>query len=107
MELVITDTILKRLVNCNNVIQQEYLAAKKRQWLEMTLDNMQAYQQAREKASSHSAITGYGLYLYKVQKGLHKPQPIYGEPLLHNMLLDLLRQLNIPVRQTAPQPALA
>jgi len=106
MKIVITDTILKRLVNFNNIVQQEYQTAEKRQWQEMTLDNMQAYQQAKEKAGAHSAIAGYGLYLYKVQKGLREPRPIYGEPLLHNALLALLRQLNIPVQHAEPQPAL-
>jgi hypothetical protein len=106
MEILITDTILTRLVNFNNVIQQEYQAAEKLQWRAMTLDNMQAYEQAKEKASAHSAIAGYGLYLYMVQKGLRKPGSIYGEPLLQNALLKFLRQLNIPVHHAEPQAAL-
>ena len=100
MAIVITDTVLKRLVNFNNVVQQECRMAHKRQWLQMTLDNMQAYQQAQEKARALSAIAGYGLYLYKVQKGLRQKQPIYGEPLLHNALLEMMKELRVPVSLT-------
>jgi hypothetical protein len=99
MTILITDSVLKRLVNFNNVIQQQCKMAAKRQWLCMTLENMQAYQQAQEEAKTHAALAGYGLYLYKLQKGLGEKRPIYGEPLLHNALLCKMRELQIPVYQ--------
>lgn len=102
MTILITDSVLKRLVNFNNVIQRQCKMAAKRQWLCMTLDNMQAYQQAQEQAKTHAALAGYGLYLYKVQKGLGGKRPIYGEPLLHNALLSKLKELRIPVYQVEP-----
>lgn len=99
MAILITDSILKRLVNFNNVVQQQCKRAEKRQWLRMTLENMQACQQAQEKARTYAALAGYGLYLYRVQKGLGGKRPIYGEPLLHNALLNKMRELRIPVCQ--------
>ena len=103
MAIVITDTILKRLVNFNNVVQLECQMANKRQWQRMTLDNMQAAQQSREKASTCAAIAGYCLYLYKVQHGLRENCRVYGEPLLHNALLEKMKELRIPVSQTEIQ----
>ncbi|OEU56413.1 MAG: hypothetical protein BA871_07840 [Desulfuromonadales bacterium C00003096] len=99
MTILITDSVLKRLVNFNNVIQQKCKMAAKHQWRCMTLENMQAYQQAQEEAKTHAALAGYGLYLYKVQKGLGKKRPFYGEPLLHNALLCKMQKLRIPVYQ--------
>lgn len=99
MAILITETILQRLVNINNVVQRQCQMAQKRQWRQMTLDNMQACQQAQDKARSHAVLAGYGLYLYRVQKGLRAKRPIYGEPLLHNALLTMMEELRIPVQQ--------
>jgi hypothetical protein len=98
MKISITDTILKRLVNYENVMRRKLDSAEKRQWTDMTLENMQEFEKVREQARSIFALAGYGLYLYKVQKGLREATSVYGEPLLHNALVDLLNELNVPVQ---------
>lgn len=98
MKISITDTILKRLVNYENVMRRKLQTAEKRQWTDMTLENMQEFEKVREQARSIFALAGYCLYLYKVQKGLREAASVYGEPLLHNALVELLNELNVPVQ---------
>jgi hypothetical protein len=98
MKIRITDTILKRLVNYETVMRQKLQAAEKRQWIDMTLHNMQEYATIKARSQTAFATAGYGLYLYKVQKGLRKAASVYGEPLLHNSLLKLLEEWHVPVR---------
>jgi hypothetical protein len=98
MKVCITDTVLKRLVNYEKVMRQQLRTAEKRQWIDMTLHNMQEYATIKARSQAAFATAGYGLYLYKVQKGLRKTASVYGEPLLHNSLLKLLEEWHVPVR---------
>lgn len=93
----ITALTLKRLQNCQQVVDKELQSAHKLQWMEMTLDRMQEYEVARQKADRVGAAVGYASFLFRVQNGLTPPRILYGEQVLRNNLLDLLSELRIPV----------
>lgn len=93
----ITPLSLKRLQNYQQVVEKELKSAHKLQWMEMTLDRMQEYEAAGKKADRVGAAVGYASFLFRVQNGLTPARILYGEQVLRNTLLDLLKELHIPV----------
>lgn len=93
----ITALTLKRLKNYEQVLVNEMKGAYKLQWMEMTLERMEQFQDIKQKADRIGAATAYAGFLYKVQNGLTPDRILYGEHFLRNGLLSLLKELQIPV----------
>ncbi|MGE4543183.1 MAG: hypothetical protein AB7D06_03635 [Pedobacter sp.] len=93
----ITALTLKRLQNYRQVVDNELHHAHKRQWMEMTLESMQACEVAVKKSDRIGAAVGYASVQFRIQNGLTHDRSLYGEPLLVNGLVGLLRELCIPV----------
>lgn len=101
MVIEISETTMKRLTNYADVMKRHYRDAEKRQWTTMTLEAMQRCERVKQRAQHISATVAYSQYLYLVQKGLTPTRSIYGEPLLSRALIELMNELDIPVRMTA------
>ncbi len=93
----ITPVTLKRLQNYRRVFDNEMEKAQKLQWMEMTLERMQAFETARERAEQVGAVATYAGFLFRVRTGAMAYRELYGEPLLANALVELLRELGIAV----------
>jgi hypothetical protein len=93
----ITPVTLKRLRNYGQVAENKTKIAHKKQWMAMTLENMQEYQEALKHSDYASAVVGYASFLFRVQNGMTPPRILYGEQLLRNTLVHLLKELNIPI----------
>lgn len=101
MPIKITETAMKRLTNYANVMEKRYRDAEKRQWLTLTLEAMQHCERVKLRAQRVSATVAYSQYLYRVQHGMTATRDIYGEPLLSRSLVELMRELDMPVGMTA------
>lgn len=93
----ITPVTLKRLRNYRQVAENQMKTAHKKQWMTMTVESMQEYEQARKHADHASAVVGYASFLFRVQNGMTPPRILYGEQLLRNTLVQLLKELHIPI----------
>lgn len=98
MIVEISNTTLTRLVNYEAVTRKNYQEAHNRQWREMTLDVMRECERMCQRMRHVTQIAGYCLYLYKLQNGLSPRRSIYAEPAISRGLVDLMEELNIPVR---------
>ena len=98
MVVEITGTTLKRLVNYESVVRQAHREAERLQWRVMTLEVMQAAEKAGARARHLGAIVAYADYLHRLQFGEGETRFIYGEPLLSQGLVGLLRELGIATR---------
>lgn len=93
----ITPLTLKRLLNYQRVVDNATQKAQQVQWIEMTLERMQEYQDARQRSDHLAAVTAYAGFLFQVETGVTDYRALYGEPFLANALLRVLGELNIPV----------
>lgn len=93
----ITPVTLKRLRNYRQVAENKKKMAHKKQWMTMTFDSMQEYEEARKHADHASAVVGYASFLFRVQNGMTPPRILYAEQLLRNALVELLKELHIPI----------
>jgi len=93
----ITPLTLKRLLNYQRVVDNATQKAQRIQWIEMTLERMQDYQNARQRSDHLAAVTAYAGFLFQVETGAINYRTLYGEPFLANALLGVLDELNIPV----------
>lgn len=93
----ITPVTLRRLRNYGQVADNKTKIAHKKQWKAMTLESMQEYQELLKYSDRASAVVGYASFLFRVQNGMTPPRIIYGEQLLRNMLVHLLKELHIPI----------
>jgi len=93
----ITPVTLKRLRNYQQVAENKMKMAHKKQWMTMTVDSMQEYQQALKHSDHASAVVGYASFLFRVQNGMTPPRILYGEQLLRNSLVSLMKELHIPI----------
>jgi hypothetical protein len=94
----INTTILKRLQNYQQVVENERKKAYKNQWMEMTLVRMEEYQDVQKKSDHANAVVGYASFLFRVQNGMTLPRSLYGEQILRNALVSLMKELHIPIR---------
>jgi hypothetical protein len=94
----ITPLTLKRLLNYQRIVDNETQRAEKIQWIEMTLERMQAFQASRMKSDHVGAVVAYAGFLFQVETGAMAYRYIYGEPFLSNALVEVLGELRIPVR---------
>jgi hypothetical protein len=106
MIVEISNTTLTRLVNYEAVTRKNYQEAQKLQWRVMTLDVMRECEKMCDRMRHVAQIAGYSLYLYKLQNGLSPRRSIYAEPAISRGLVELLEELNIPVRMV-PEHQLA
>ncbi len=93
----ITPVTLKRLQNYGQVAENKTKIAHKKQWMSMTLESMQEYQEALKHSDHAAAVVGYASFLFRVQNGMTPPRILYGEQLLRNTLVHLLKELNISI----------
>jgi hypothetical protein len=93
----ITPMTLKRLQNYHQVVDNELKKAHKLQWMEMTLDRMKEYQEVLHRADHVGAAVGYASFLFRVQNGMTPARILYGEQVLRNTLLELMKMLRISV----------
>jgi len=93
----ITPVTLKRLRNYGQVAENKKKMAHKKQWMTMTCDSMQEYEQVRKHADHANAVVGYASFLFRVQNGMTAPRMLYGEQMLRNGLVQLLKELHIPI----------
>lgn len=93
----ITPLTLKRLQNYEQVVVNELKGAYKLQWMEMTLERMQEFQEVKQRADRIGAATAYASFLFRVQNSMTPDRMLYGEYFLRNGLLGLLDELKIPV----------
>ena len=93
----ITPVTLKRLRNYGQVAENKTKMAHKKQWMTMTLESMQEYKEVLKYSDRASAVVGYASFLFRVQNGMTPPRVFYGEQLLRNMLVHLLKELHIPI----------
>lgn len=93
----ITPLTLRRLRNYGQVAENKMKVAQKKQWMTMTHESMQEYQEALKYSDHASAVVGYASFLFRVQNGMTSPRILYGEQLLRNMLVHLLKELHIPI----------
>ena len=98
MIVEISNTTLTRLVNYEAVTRRNYQDAHNRQWRVMTLDVMQECERMCERMRHVTQVAAYSLYLYKLQNGLSPRRSIYAEPAISRGLVNLMEELNIPVR---------
>ncbi len=93
----ITPVTLQRLRNYGRVAENKMKMAHKKQWMTMTLESMQEYQEALKYSDYAGAVVGYASFLFRVQNGMTPPRILYGEQLLRNTLVHLLKELHIPI----------
>lgn len=93
----ITPVTLRRLRNYGQVAESKTKMAHKKQWMTMTLESMQEYQEALKHSDRASAVVGYASFLFRVQNGMTPPRILYGEQMLRNILVHLLKELHIPI----------
>lgn len=93
----ITPLNLKRLRNYAQVAENRTRLAHKKQWMTMTLENMQDYQACLKVSDFATAVFGYASLLFRIQHGKTPPRTLYGEPLLANALIRVFDELHIPV----------
>lgn len=93
----ITPVTLRRLRNYGQVAENKTKMAHKKQWMTMTLESMQEYQETLKYSDRASAVVGYASFLFRVQNGMTPPRILYGEQLLRNTLVHLLKELHIPI----------
>jgi len=93
----ITPVTLRRLRNYGQVAENKMKVAHKKQWMTMTLESMKEYQDALKYSDRASAVVGYASFLFRVQNGMTPPRILYGEQLLRNTLVHLLKELHIPI----------
>ncbi|APG28832.1 hypothetical protein A7E78_13935 [Syntrophotalea acetylenivorans] len=93
----ITPVTLRRIRNYGQVAENKTKMAHKKQWMSMTLENMQEYQETLKHSDNASAVVGYASFLFRVQNGMTPPRILYGEQLLRNTLVHLLKELHIPI----------
>jgi len=93
----ITPVTLRRLRNYGQVAENKTKMAHRKQWMTMTLESMQEYQEALKHSDRASAVVGYASFLFRVQNGMMPPRILYGEQMLRNTLVHLLKELHIPI----------
>lgn len=93
----ITPVTLRRIRNYGQVAENTMKMAHKKQWMTMTLESMQEYQEALKYSDRASAVVGYASFLFRVQNGMTPPRILYGEQMLRNTLVHLLKELHIPI----------
>lgn len=93
----ITPVTLRRLKNYGQVAENKMKVAHRKQWMTMTLESMQEYQEALKYSDYAAAVVGYASFLFRVQNGMMPPRILYGEQLLRNSLVHLLKELHIPI----------
>lgn len=98
MVIEITEMTLKRLTNYESIVLKDHLEVEKLQWRVMILKVMQAAEKAKSRASQVSTAVTYARYLYRLQTGQDHTRYIYGEPLLSQSLVDLMKELSIEQR---------
>ena len=93
----ITPVTLKRLQNYGRVAENKMKKAHKKQWMTMSMESMQEYEETLKYSDHAGAVVGYASFLFRVQNGMTPPRILYGEQLLRNTLVHLLRELHIPI----------
>lgn len=93
----ITPVTLRRLRNYGQVAENKTKMVHKKQWMTMTLESMQDYQEVLKDSDFASGVVGYASLLFRMQNGLTPPRILYGEQLLRNNLVHLLKELHIPI----------
>jgi hypothetical protein len=93
----ISQITMKRLFNYQRVTENRASAAGKRQWIDMTPQNMRAAEDTRQTAARISAAVAYAGYLFRVQNQMTHYRASYCDGPLHNTLIELLNTLNIPI----------
>lgn len=93
----ISQITMKRLLNYQRVTENQAKAASKRQWIDMTPQNMHAAEETRQTAARISAAVAYAGYLFRVQNQMTHYRASYCDGPLHNGLVELLTTLNIPI----------
>ena len=95
--IIITPTTMKRLLNYQRVVENEAKTADKTQWMKMTPENMRRSEAGRQKAERIDAIVAYAGMLFRIQNKMMPFRSLHGDDLLHNMLVELMHELRIPV----------
>jgi hypothetical protein len=97
----ITMVTMKRLLNYQRVIDRQADTANRHRWQSMTTENMRRYECASQKARHLDAIVAYAGFLFRVQNNLISYTALHGEYLLHNGLVELMKELDIPIEIVA------
>jgi hypothetical protein len=104
--IAISQITMKRLLNYQRVIENNATAANKRQWMEMTLENMRRAEKSRQRAALIGAAVAYAGYLFRVQNRITAFRASDGDGLLYNALIELMNRLDITI-EMVPVDALA
>jgi hypothetical protein len=99
--IAISQITMKRLLNYQRVIENNAKAANKRQWMEMTLENMRKAEESRQAAELIGATVAYAGYLFRVQHKMMNYRASDNDGLLYNALIELMNRLNISVEMVA------
>lgn len=99
--IAISQVTMKRLLNYQRVTQNNAKAANKRQWMKMTLENMQKAEKSRQAAAQIGAAVAYAGYLFRVQNKIINYRATECDGLLYNALIDLMNRMDISVEMVA------
>jgi hypothetical protein len=99
--IAISHITMKRLLNYHRVVEIKAKAANKRQWMEMTLENMRKAAKSRQRADLIGATVAYAGHLFRVQKKTVAYRASDCDGLLYNTLIELMNRLGITVETVA------
>jgi hypothetical protein len=99
--IAISQITMKRLLNYQRVTENHAKAANRRQWIDMTLENMHKAEESGQAAAQIGAAVAYAGYLFRVQHNITNYRASECDGHLYNALIKLMNKLNITVEMVA------